>query len=449
MKHPPAPTRIGNLDSSLVATVDARGLVTPAAGGWTLDWWIGADDRWHLPSQEPGTAVTQRLVDGAPVVETSMRVPGGHAVHRAWCVRDGGRELAVVEVENASRVPFAVALALRPNRAVTSAAIEGRVVVVNRRAAVVLPRVPSRVATSSGDDGDLADVVLSGAAGEGGDVAVRSRRRNAQLAVLHPLAHTAQVRVALPLGRVSRPDAAAVDLAALPDAERVARGWALHLDAALRVDLPDERLVDAVRACRASLLLGDVPRAEARLVAAALERWGHLPPGRRRLPATVALDGALAQLDAVLAAASRVWTWPAPDDRLAPATVLHLVRELLVAEDVERRHIALAAAAVADGWLGRGFEVHGAPTRWGRVSYAVRWHGARPALLWDVETADGTAPVRLTAPGLDPTWSSSEPAGEALLAPVEPPGGLPKVVAPLAGDGTPADAASDPGVSFS
>ena len=41
---------------------------------------------------------------------------------------------------------------------------------------------------------------------------------------------------------------------------------------------------------------------------------------------------------------------------------------------------------------------------------AVRWHGARPALLWEA-----SAPMRLTCTGLDPTWSSTEPRGEALL----------------------------------
>jgi hypothetical protein len=35
--------------------------------------------------------------------------------------------------------------------------------------------------------------------------------------------------------------------------------------------------------------------------------------------------------------------------------------------------------------------------------------------------------VTITAPGLDPSWSTTEPSGEALLAPVEPPGGLPRV----------------------
>ena len=55
--------------------------------------------------------------------------------------------------------------------------------------------------------------------------------------------------------------------------------------------------------------------------------------------------------------------------------------------------------------------MHDAPTRAGRVSYAVRWHGARPALLWECERS-----IRLGAPGLDRAWSTAEARGEALLA---------------------------------
>jgi hypothetical protein len=40
----------------------------------------------------------------------------------------------------------------------------------------------------------------------------------------------------------------------------------------------------------------------------------------------------------------------------------------------------------------------------------VRWHGDRPALLWSVP-----AGTRISAPGLDPEWSSADPQGEALL----------------------------------
>ena len=44
------------------------------------------------------------------------------------------------------------------------------------------------------------------------------------------------------------------------------------------------------------------------------------------------------------------------------------------------------------------------------VSYAVRWHGERPALLWE-QSGD---PVELTAPILAPDWATSELTGEAL-----------------------------------
>ena len=74
--------------------------------------------------------------------------------------------------------------------------------------------------------------------------------------------------------------------------------------------------------------------------------------------------------------------------------------------------VVTICAELPDAWRGRELDVHDAPTRRGSVSYAVRWHGRRPALLWDVP-----AGVELRAPGLDPEWSTTEARGEALLAP--------------------------------
>ena len=90
------------------------------------------------------------------------------------------------------------------------------------------------------------------------------------------------------------------------------------------------------------------------------------------------------------------------------------VRDLLVRDEPEG--LALSPF-VPEAWLGRGWEVHDLPTAHGRLSFAVRWHGERPALLWDL---DGSA-VRLRAPALDPAWSSAERRGEALLGPVAVP----------------------------
>jgi len=43
---------VGALGTVGRADVDARGAVTVRGDDWVLDWWIGGDDRWHLPARE-------------------------------------------------------------------------------------------------------------------------------------------------------------------------------------------------------------------------------------------------------------------------------------------------------------------------------------------------------------------------------------------------------------
>jgi hypothetical protein len=64
-------------------------------------------------------------------------------------------------------------------------------------------------------------------------------------------------------------------------------------------------------------------------------------------------------------------------------------------------------------WLGANLECHrvaAGPIH--TVSFGIRWHGEKPALLWEVA---GPAGIRLTAGKCDPTWSSVEATGETLL----------------------------------
>jgi len=63
-------------------------------------------------------------------------------------------------------------------------------------------------------------------------------------------------------------------------------------------------------------------------------------------------------------------------------------------------------------WRGGSLEVHQAATLYGPLSYAIRWHGPRPALLWDASECR----ARIFCPSLDPDWSTTEDRGEALLA---------------------------------
>ena len=113
----------------------------------------------------------------------------------------------------------------------------------------------------------------------------------------------------------------------------------------------------------------------------------------------------------------------------ASAELLMFVRDLLVREvppaevpgDGGDQDVLALSTLVPEGWYGQGWEVHDAPTAFGRISYAVRWHGDRVALLWEVEPHPGQGPVRLVSPGLDPTWSTTDLRGEALLGPVPAP----------------------------
>jgi hypothetical protein len=224
---------------------------------------------------------------------------------------------------------------------------------------------------------DAESAVVEGHAGE-----QWTGPRAERAAFLYPLAHGAILRVALPLAprrRLSRTEPPRPS--SLPTAARVVRGWRAHTSSGPQFDMPDPRLADAISVTRARALMS-----------------GAAPAG--------VVEPSYAAVEALLDAASPVVTWPEAD---AGRRLLALVRAMLVRE--VDRGLALCTDIPAT-WVGQPIEVRNAPTRFGTLSYAVRWHGHRPALLWELE---GDAPVRLTAPGLDAEWFSDEPEGEALL----------------------------------
>lgn len=298
----PVATRLGVRDSPWTAAVDGRGAVSPTPGWFTLDWAVGADDRWYVPAREAG--VEQVRVDHAPVVETRLRVPGGHVVHRAYGVRGprfaGDDEWIVVEVENATSVPVAIAWLIRPwtpdavgtvpsidLRPAEGAAGSGPWHLWAGELAAVLPRRPSRWAAGVGDDGgaDPLAAVLSGdalaewdgvqrlwpagaadgvaASGTwsalGGDrVEVTSDDGLASLALLVPVPHTATTSIVLPRGVAADEPVTATSVgwpAERANAEAIARGWTNLAERGPRVELPDPVLADAVAGARRSVAL--------------------------------------------------------------------------------------------------------------------------------------------------------------------------------------------------
>jgi hypothetical protein len=488
-------TTVGNLGSRGLAMVDPSGRIAVDGAGWLLDWWIGAEDRWHRPASE--AAVRQELVGASPVVETRVKVPSGDAVARAYGARGlAGEDLVVLDVENASKVPVALALVVRSTAggSIRSLQLDGSTLLVDDVPTLHLARSPGRIAMSTAADPvDAGDVVLAGDAEPVRARHVRCADGDAQAALLFPLAHTATLRVAISLEDVARP----VDPTALPSATQVASGWATHARSGARIEVPDRRLRDAVKASTRFLHLASDDRDAALalehlgLPSEAERAWRGGIRGQQEAGTMLAWHAARWRFTRTLPAEDALWlaglvhhwarsTRPA-DAALghaalpAIAEVLEAMGETAGAEDVRRIHrehraptaerddpyellasasptftwrteraghdLAVNAALVLavrhllvddagdglvlspvtpDAWLGQGWEVHDLPAAHGRLSFAIRWHGERPALLWELEPHEGEPPVELTC-GLDPTWSSRAAAGEALLAPVAVP----------------------------
>ncbi len=74
----------------------------------------------------------------------------------------------------------------------------------------------------------------------------------------------------------------------------------------------------------------------------------------------------------------------------------------------------LFPAGIPAAWRGVNVEAHGLPAGpSSTLSFAVRWHGEHPAVLWEV----AGSPVELTAPAVDPTWRTRATQGETLWRP--------------------------------
>jgi hypothetical protein len=392
-----AATMVGATGSPCRALVTPWGDVTPlrAADDTPLSWFVAADDRWHRPAAE--STVRQRRIDGTPVVETRLRIPDGDAVQRVWSVPDHGG-LTVVEVENESPLAFAVAFA-GPR--------------------VLTERPPAEVSIEGIDLPDGAIVL--------------------------PVGHRSSVRVAVP----HDPDRFATwSLPPLAPPQAVVRGWLTVVHRASRLVLPDDGLADAVTAARGDLLLEGPVGVDDPIGflfdVAELGRLGDHPDAW--MPEIVEPVAVVARLDD-----------PAVDLALEACERLAVIaRDEVAAADLARlrdrrrrdrrespgasasmrsfsevrrgpsagRFVAEVEQCVAGGgrllgpglphrWLGASFEVHGVPTGpRSTVSFAVRWHGDRPAVLWEQQGATQL----LSAPSVDPSWSTREPSGEALWA---------------------------------
>jgi hypothetical protein len=240
------------------------------------------------------------------------------------------------------------------------------------------------------------DAVLAGDARTG---PVDVLAAHGDLALLFPVPHHTCVRVAT--GDVG-PAPAPIAVRDLPGADAVARGWERQLERGLQARLPAP-IADLVDTARADLLLASPGIPE---VVAALEDWGF---DDEAAIGWAGLGWAARRRARQRARPADSWTTlRSTDAGLDPARFLLALRDLLARERPGSIEIL---RGYPPEWLGQSVTVEALPLRAGPLSFAVRWHGARPALLWDAPPG-----VELHAPTLDPAWSSGVRAGEALLA---------------------------------
>ena len=373
-----------------------------------LRWFIAADDRWYRPSRE--TTVRQREVSGVPVIETRIKVPGGDAVQRVYGVANFGGAI-VVEIYNDSSLPFAVAF----------------------------------------DRGDIATMREPSPTGvQGIDLPAGS--------VVFPVGHHATMRAAILINGDSR-QISAGELESLPSFEQVERGWLAALQISSRVDVPDLSWSSVLTSQRCKVLLsnsaelaegsdinlvvdllldraervrlGDKPAQWVDEVAVATERilkqcaktqsvqWFE---ERALLGAGMVLNRAgesrglqdFVSVWSRLAEAGRI-----SDLALASPEIAGTVRQIAWIESqlvAQRRDgvIEICPCGIDKSWLGVNFECHkllASPEH--VISYAVRWHGEKPALLWEI---DGPVGAKVAASAIDRTFSSTEMRGETLLS---------------------------------
>jgi hypothetical protein len=251
-------TTVGTVAMGALAMVDPTGFVMPTAGQWGIDWMVHAGDRWYLPPRE--ASVRQRAIDDEPVVETVIRIPDGDAIHRVFGIsgeRDFG-DVVVIEIENSSPVPIAVALALRPTDCTSVGVIDalefdGTVVRINEQPALVLPRTPSGYAAGNAELEDSSTVIMSERADSAPPHRVTCVMGLANGAVVFPVAHRSTIRFYFAPRAPRRSTPRAPERVA--DASAVARGWHAHLERAAAIGLPDDSLVRAYRCATRRLLL--------------------------------------------------------------------------------------------------------------------------------------------------------------------------------------------------
>ena len=138
------------------------------------------------------------------------------------------------------------------------------------------------------------------------------------------------------------------------------------------------------------------------------------------MAASAATDHGFEPLVPLRSLAGSTWSWARNGCGDSPHARASLVVGLLSLCLAERGHGEVdVLPGASPRWLGQKVSFTNMPTAAGRLSVALRWHGERAAILWELADHHGNGPApdfTLRCSRLDPDFASTERSGEALLA---------------------------------
>ena len=454
------------------AVVDRYGRIGSVNNTYTIEWGISSDGKWRASHQTKSTRQTR--INNAPAYETRMRTATGDVVARLAAANDGKCRYLALEFENTSNQ--AVALAVIANvvaadaveLAVTPNAIkkQGRVWIKPQRQAGAL------FATNSHDDPWLAmnqTLLSTPATVRGSCVPATVRGATVTAGLVMTLPHHQKLSlIVVDQGRPPKKIATPAEIAS---------GWRAITANALTLEVDGTDIATRWQQTLADLIVhagcekshhrfetaplfdiaglnkeADHIRASVVATTQTTPLHGHKAVAALRALASrdlrarkysgldelvdLLIEGAAAAIDKdTVNLAARALLKCAPQTASAVCQLLekhdlrstyqhespitqqatHLLNRFV--SDTQNQHIDLLPDLAPD-WFGRSVDVRDFETIWGKLSFSLRWHGRRPALLWELSSQDK---IKITARSIDPSWSTQEQRGETMLTEPQPP----------------------------
>ena len=437
-------------DSGVSGTVTESGSIHPMFGNYQVEWWVGEEEHWYRPESE--TTLVHKRVGSAPVFETSLTISSGRIVAKTWAAigREAQKPSLVTELSNESSTPVAVEIVVTPFDDIKRLRVEKNSLIVDERSQVTVDRPPGYYLLQEGSK-NLESQIFNGKADKEVPPPLKSRKKSATGALIVPLTHKSGLRFVIAPTIEKK-----IDPGSLPDFSRVETGWGQRLKTRATTNLPNNDLGGLEpRDLVDLLILRPTPQGAIRLAAwglvddaseriasadpnpqwlsAAIELWiryrrveDFLPSNAVKIEPLVRSLGkkdALGQVltDGLTSLLRAIGEDTAAQDltnldRGFPDSLLNPFDEL-VSETNEG--VQLLSKQLPRSWYGKDFELHGMATRWGKLGFAVRWHGENAALLWEMEPHKDLVPL-ITIPGLQKEFSTSKTEGETLLSPLPP-----------------------------